>query len=246
MAAEQIQPSIDSSRKIATPKKTERKRHGARNQHRHKFFVKWLIETFALSEDDGESPTHHILDVAGGKGEVSARLAMCHRRSVVMVDPRPADIVHCFESLVLPKIPKKWREKLESQSRQDDNFIERTIERRFRQLVTTFEESTLEESVELREAVEQASLIVGLHADGATEAIVDAAMRYRKPFVVVPCCVFPNFFRQREVFEKDTNKMVPVRSHDQFCDYLLAKDDRFRLEVLPFEGRNIAIWWDGK
>jgi len=105
---------------------------------------------------------------------------------------------------------------------------------------------------------------VGLHADGATEAIVDAALLYRKPFVVVPCCVFPNLFRDRYVrvplvdAPEDggdagqesgarivEEKRVPVRTHEQFCRYLLEKDQRFMREVLPFEGRNVAIWWDG-
>merc|ERR1739841_204185 len=104
----------------------------------------------------------------------------------------------------------------------------------------------------LDEAVKNASLIIGLHSDGATEAIVDAALLYKKPFVVVPCCVFPNLFRERYISTemndatddtimytrerqtvKDDNnqaiteKKVPVRTHDQFCKYLLAKDTRF-------------------
>ena len=98
-------------------------------------------------------------------------------------------------------------------------------------------------------SVESASLIIGLHADGATEAIVDAALIHRKPFVVVPCCVFPNLFRERyiSIFDEASEvKRIPVRSHDQFCKYLLAKDPRFVMEVLPFDGRNVAIWWDGK
>ena len=34
-----------------------------------------------------------------------------------------------------------------------------------------------------------ASAVVGLHPDGATEAIVDFALATGKPFAVVPCCV---------------------------------------------------------
>jgi hypothetical protein len=42
------------------------KRHGARNQHRHKFFIKWLIKTFNIKEDQLlSSQQQHILDVAG-------------------------------------------------------------------------------------------------------------------------------------------------------------------------------------
>jgi len=212
--------------------------------------VKWLLDTFGLSANggsnkEGDDVDMHILDVAGGKGEVAARLAMCHRQRVVMVDPRQADIANCFETLVLPKIPNKWQRRLEEQRAENPDFVKETVDSRFRQLVTAFEERTLAESEELQEAMKKATLIVGLHADGATEPIVDAALQYGKPFVVVPCCVFPNLFRSRRVLDKDTGKMVEVRSHDQFCQYLLAKDPRLRLETLQFNGRNLAIWWDG-
>mmetsp|Transcript_12468 Transcript_12468/g.31396 ORF Transcript_12468/g.31396 Transcript_12468/m.31396 type:complete len:392 (+) Transcript_12468:58-1233(+) len=310
----------------------KKKRHGARNQHRHKFFVKWLISTFDLEqssissistvhsgdsnsiasvgEDKNKSDDNdvsdvkhnpetddcdknatvddknssqdstcatrtsylyqepHILDVAGGRGEVSARLTMCHTQRVVMVDPRPADIVDCFERIVLPKIPNKWQRRLEEQRKGNPDFVQNKVESRFQQLVTTFDSPKImfdmkddnipvptplgsrSDLIELQAAVQHATLIVGLHADGATEAIVDAALKYNKPFVVVPCCVFPNFFPMRRLIidQKDGGppQTIPVRSHEQFCTYLHQKDPRFVMEELPFEGRNIAIWWDGK
>mmetsp|Transcript_16778 Transcript_16778/g.24653 ORF Transcript_16778/g.24653 Transcript_16778/m.24653 type:complete len:156 (+) Transcript_16778:1-468(+) len=96
----------------------------------------------------------------------------------------------------------------------------------------------------LHQAIQNASLILGIHADGATEAIVDAALMYNKPFMVVPCCVFPSLFQTRMVKDED-GVTRHVRSHDQFCRYLVQKDDRLKMEVLPIEGRNVAIWWDG-
>jgi hypothetical protein len=232
-----------------TPQKgrdPNRKRHGARNQHKMKYFVKWLLDTFpdAATTDNDETATH-ILDVAGGKGELAARLCMCHLQSVVMVDPRPADVADCFESLVLPKIPKKWQQRLEERRANNPNVVVDTIQERFRQLVMPLDEHTLSTSTDLQEAVRDARLLVGMHADGATEGIIDAALLYKKPFVVVPCCVFPNLFRERRVLNEEGNS-VSVRTHEQFCRYLLEKDSRFRMEVLPFEGRNVAIWWDGQ
>jgi hypothetical protein len=259
-------------------KQVQKKRHGARNQHRHKIFVKWLTEKFDLEESrsvssnatsatipsshvnmkdcaDGnrksiddkcgiesnaktdshagdndttgasrdkydsvnqncdsvtttidQHRTSHILDVAGGKGEVSARLTMCHQQRVTMVDPRPADIVDCFERIVLPKIPKKWQQRLNNQREANSDFVRDTIESRFRQLETTFDLDKImidwnedtgwssspntpgsqQDLKELQDAIQDATIILGLHADGATEAIVDAALKYRKPFVVVP------------------------------------------------------------
>ena len=43
--------------------------------------------------------------------------------------------------------------------------------------------------VHLNKSVAQ-HVIIGMHPDQATESIVDMALKYRKPFAVVPCCVF--------------------------------------------------------
>jgi hypothetical protein len=262
MAAAEDDASVSNSlvSDDPAPKKgrnPDRKRHGARNQHKMKYFVRWLLDTFpdvATSESTGSSDndettttttTTHILDVAGGKGELAARLCMCHSLSVVMVDPRPANVAHCFESLVLPKIPKKWQQRLEERSASNPNVVVDTVQERFRQLVMPMDDHTVATSTDLQQAVRDARLLVGMHADGATEAIIDAALLYKKPFVVVPCCVFPNLFQERRVSDDEGN-LVPVRTHEQFCRYLQEKDARFQMEILPFEGRNIAIWWDGQ
>jgi hypothetical protein len=38
---------------------------------------------------------------------------------------------------------------------------------------------------------------VGMHPDQATEAIADFAIAHRKPFAIVPCCVFPQLHPER-------------------------------------------------
>ena len=256
----------------AKSNKPKKKRHGARNQHRHKNMTKWIVHTFPQSIQQAKEvlipaagtiesaathtkDTHHILDVAGGKGELSARLTLCHTLNVRMVDPRPADIYECFHKLVYRSLPKKWQQRINSQ---DPAAIQSVVHRRFSQFVKCFPMDggetiqEIEQDEELKHAVEKSTLMIGMHADGATEAIVDIAIHYRKPFVVVPCCVFPNLFRHRQVPVWDDAdpsvvlKMVPVRDHEQFCQYLALKDSHFHVEILPFEGRNTAIWWDGK
>lgn len=252
-------------------------RHGARNQHRHKHFVKWILSRFPhiLNEcfDDGANTETenilHILDIAGGKGELSSRLCLCHSLRVKMVDPRQADIASVYMKDVIPKLPNKWQDSLHNRLKSDPSFVNNLLKRRFEQLVIPFDTPNYGNCVEMTEsdrkdwfqskmspvlhdAVQNSTLIIGLHADGATEAVVDAALFYNKPFVVVPCCVFPNLFNNRVVTVEDgdddggTTKQIPVRTHEQFCDYLLQKNVRFKREILPFKGRNIAIWWDGK
>jgi len=291
--------SYKERRKMNNP---NRKRHGARNQHKTKHFVKWLQETFPrqlgcdADEGNSNSSNHHrcrhessdqpqqqqkqkqgpILDVAGGKGELSARLCVCCNREVILVDPRPSDPLGTFESAVLKTIPKKWQDRLAAKVEGNPDFLPDLFRDRFEHRASYFDDATLREDPGLADAVRRSCLVVGLHADGATEPIVDAALEHGKPFVVVPCCVFPNLFPHRRVvvvcnrgvgdvrIEADEKKghhgnddgngamgtaqateSVPVRTYEDFCLYLSQKDPRLKTSVLPFEGRNVAIWWDG-
>ena len=225
-----------------------RRRHGSRNQHRHQKFCKWLVETFDfLKKND------IIVDVGGGKGELASRLAICHQFQVILIDPRPANVLETFQTLVLPKLPKKHQERIQTKSCEDPHFLEDVLQQRVQQLELFMTHKTLATNSQLRQSIQKAKLIIGLHSDGATECIVDAAILYRKPFVVVPCCVFPNFFPDRYVFTtRDNGERIPhpVRTHPQFCDYLLQKCNDsllvFQQKQLPLEGRNVAIYWDGK
>jgi hypothetical protein len=252
----EVQQSYKDRRKLQNP---QRKRHGARNHDKSKLFVRWLEEVFpnqlrsCESDDDGgggkgDDDTVQkdlILDVAGGKGELAARLCVCHRRHVILIDPRPCNIEGVFETTVLRLLPKIYQERFEKRKKSEPNFVSDLFQSRFRQLTQYFDSESIESNPEIREAIRRCSLMIGLHADGATEAIVDAALRYGKPFCVVPCCVFPTLFPQRFVVADDGVTQVPVRTHEQFCAYLLGKDPRFRQSTLPFEGRNVCIWWDG-
>jgi hypothetical protein len=228
------------------------KRHGARNQNRHKVFVRWLLQRFdhILFHDinpRGDNDNVYILEVAGGgKGELATRLSICHKVKVLIVDPRQADISKCFEEVVLKSLPKKWQQNYLQQSISNPKFLEETIDRFvLDQQLRYFDASSVNQCTILEEAVKNASLLIGFHADGATEDIVNVALRYNKPFVVVPCCVFPNFFPNRFLVSHSFEEKVPVRSYEQFCTYLHEKDSRFIMETLPFQGRNVAIWWAG-
>ena len=76
-------------------------------------------------------------------------------------------------------------------------------------------------------------LIVGFHPDQATEPCIDLARVLGIPYCVVPCCVFPSEFPDRRVRQaatpkdtedtRDEETMVPVRTYQQFLDYLQAK-----------------------
>ena len=65
----------------------------------------------------------------------------------------------------------------------------------------------------------QADVIIGLHPDEATDDIIEMSMKYFKPFICVPCCVFPNKFPNRKL--KSSGKTV--RQHDELIEYIMEK-----------------------
>ena len=71
----------------------------------------------------------------------------------------------------------------------------------------------------------------------ATEHLVQFAMLTRKPFAVVPCCVFPNDFPERRW------DGAPVRKYEDFINYLVSlAPDSIAVEQLLIEGRNKVVY----
>lgn len=89
----------------------------------------------------------------------------------------------------------------------------------------------------VQKLVTECSLIVGLHPDQATEAIVDFALRWNKGFAIVPCCVYHKQFPRRRL------DGAPVTTYQQFVAYLTAKaPDRIKTATLDFEGKNLVLY----
>lgn len=211
-------------------------RHGARNQHKAKIIVQWLQQTFPSLQN--------VLDVCGGgRAELAVRMALCvPGTTVTVVDPRPPTRLETCQSRVIPKLPKKWQQRLWTQEENRPGFLRDLLEDRIRHLELWWTEETVRENAELQAALQDCDVVVGIHSDGATELLIDVALAHGKPFCVMPCCVFPNFFPQRRL-TLDDGSGKPVRSYEDFCQYLLQKDERLQSSVLGFPGRNVAIWW---
>jgi len=81
------------------------------------------------------------------------------------------------------------------------------------------------------------SLFVGFHPDQATEPVVDLAIYLRKPFAVVPCCVFPSDRRlSQNIADGDRSpEEIRVRTYDNFVCYLKRKHKKMRVAELPFD-----------
>lgn len=94
----------------------------------------------------------------------------------------------------------------------------------------------LDVNEQILKCLHEAACIVGMHSDQATESILDAALALKKPFAILPCCVFSNEFPNRIL-----NGRL-VKSYDDFLKYLSLKDSRIRIDYLPFVGRNKVLY----
>ncbi len=68
-----------------------------------------------------------MLDIAGGKGELTARLTMCQSIPVILIDPRKAHVERCYTDLVYKSLPKKWQQRVSQQIKEEPNFVRTTL-----------------------------------------------------------------------------------------------------------------------
>jgi hypothetical protein len=107
-----------------------------------------------------------------------------------------------------------------------------------------FDDGTAARDPRSARLLDAARIVVGLHPDQATEAIVAFALARGLAFAVAPCCVFADLFAERRLRDG-----TPVRTYDQFCQYLvdLAADSGAAVEIdhMCVAGRNKVIFSRG-
>ena len=217
---------------------------------RARVFVDWLVETFGaetLSKGSG------VLDVAGGRGDVSFELHTKRGITCTLVEPRPRK---------LNKAQHKWLKTRNNNPRRalfEDGVLEDVWGYDWG-LVEPLSAATPTEPIfQLCEQVRDmftpdnwhkfadCSVVLGMHPDEATESIVDFAKKFGKPFAVVPCCVFPALFPDRHVTRIDSNDgtnddpRVPVTERRQLVRWL-ANKTKGDVAHLGFEGANAVVY----
>jgi hypothetical protein len=174
----------------------------------------WLVETYGTAL---LSAARGVVDVAGGKGKLAIELSAVHRIPSTVVDP----------AVRKKRISSRDAKRLRKAAVAVPAHIAALFDAR-----GAFAE-------EHRALLSGASCLVGMHPDQATEAIVDAALRFGTPCAVVPCCVFAGLAPERRLRGGGA-----VRTYDEFVQYLLEKDPRMCRATLPFEGRNVVVFRD--
>lgn len=185
-----------------------------RSSQRARIFASWLVQTYGAERLRAGSG---VLDVAGGRGDVAFELqAVCGIRATV-VDPRA---------------PQPRKEHYRHLAAHPDAMPAAHVRARF--------DEAFAASAEHAGLVRSASLIVGMHPDEATGAVVEIAAALRVPFAVVPCCVFARAFPQR-VRPSDG---APVSSHEDLLEWLASRTAPGEANscFLPFAGKNRVVY----
>lgn len=210
--------------------------HTSKKSHaqRAMVFAQWIQQTYG---DDVLQNGKGLLDIAGGKGEVSMFLSHGYNVPCTVVEPE------------LRRKPRHWvgriRRLTNRMVRGEDPASttpvsdEWPFEREPVYMTTYLDDAFLRDHADI---IDNSALLIGLHADQATEPIVDTALKLGKSFAVIPCCVFSNEFPDRRLLNGQ-----PVATTEDFIQYLCEKDTRIQRAFLGFEGKNVVVylkvWW---
>lgn len=207
----------------------------ADRKERHRIFAEWLVKTYGA---DFLSTGSGVLDVAGGNGVLGDELWKFGVKSTLL-DPNPRCNIRTANFEVISKpLVGNGSELTETENRDGIKAD------------STTDASKEEERQRIRRIIQTCSIIVGMHPDEATEAVIDMSLRLGKPFAILPCCVFRNLNEDRQKRRKQKQEenggMDPSRSYSTFCHYLLIDKApagiSFKAVNLLFEGRNKVIY----
>jgi hypothetical protein len=255
--------------------------HSSKTNPREKgnIFVQFILDKMknrSKSNDGGSKDTQSdvieqlnsgtgVLDIAGGGGHVSLAFSLCGIQSTI-IDPRDT----CG---ILPKRDRKhYRRLLKKKSHAtvpfqihrawfggkmngadsdfsggNDNDSIPTCG------IISSNSMDTEDTNNLPSIMKNPSLIVAMHPDEATESVVDWAILHKKPFFVVPCCVFSRLFPNRTIpiLSNDNNgggdvtQFKLVETTDDFIQYFMNKYTYIKMSTLKMDGANRCIYYTG-
>jgi len=165
----------------------------------------------------------HVIDVAGGRGDVSAALIRTGQAATATCVEPVARVSHDDSDAKADDAKAADA----THSRVVDDEATRAV--KHINAYVNFPKNC----PEVEKALETATIIVAMHPDEATEAAVCLAASKRIPFAVVPCCVFPSLFARRRQFWlfDPRERRKQVNTHATFVEYLVRRARKLGVEA---------------
>eukprot|EP00793_Prasinoderma_coloniale_P005357 PRCOL_00004765-RA len=175
-----------------------------------------------------------VLDVAGGRGELSFELLNLNGVDAVVIDPRPGNVAPLHK-----KFHNGWYHR--NKARAPYNTIPRAERSSSPRRVRAFFAPELWKTEAGQAGAEREPRTnEGRRAmlrNEATDWVLDYALEHDLPFAVVPCCVHWKAFPSRQVDGK------PVRTIDDLIEYLKRRGGPGTLTAeLDFEGQSTVVY----
>jgi hypothetical protein len=264
-AATQLKLRMSSSSSVEVPNKTssgddintEGHEHssvtsgGLMEKSKHNLvFTQWLLDTFGVERLRAEG--RGVCDIAGGRGLIALELVLRHDITATLVEPKPFRPNSSYRKRI-----KKWLKRrrntdntcsevstpiTENESGLCDSSTKQQECDQDEWPIKIFQEefhglndnATSEEVVR---AVTESGILLAMHPDQATGAVLETALTLQKPFAVVPCCVFSRQFPHRL-----TPTGTTVSTYEELCDWIQAQGSGIERAILPFHGRNVVLY----
>ena len=221
--------------------------HCMKDKGKHNIvFTRWLLATFGDRLKGGKHGTG-VCDIAGGRGLIALELTLNYNIQSILIEPKPLNLNSTSRKRI-----KKWYKKHDNDhedivSSTKTNLINNAHNVPKKDTSMTIPIVHLQSEFyciesglntdEVMQAVEGCSVLLAMHPDQATGAVVEAAIKLGKPFAIVPCCVFA-----RQFPERFTPSGSVVSSYEDLCDWIQAQHADIRRDILPFHGRNVVLY----
>mmetsp|Transcript_96047 Transcript_96047/g.299104 ORF Transcript_96047/g.299104 Transcript_96047/m.299104 type:complete len:413 (+) Transcript_96047:107-1345(+) len=206
--------------------------------HRSSIFAQWLIDKFGM-----ELLRRGVVDVAGGRGDLSFELSVKRGIPCTVVDARchGEELAPCaWPDWQLSRGQRLWLQANVPGLRGFKACQAHVASCQLRQCRAVIESTWQEKRSRWAEVLAGAGIVVGMHPDQATGGAVELACEFELPFAVVPCCIFSDEFPDRMLGSGPDARCV--RTHDDLVAWLQLCSPGSEKDFLNFRGKNCVVF----
>jgi hypothetical protein len=229
-SGQRVEPPPPAAAAAADDNTKSSHRRKIKKDNRASTFAALLVREFGL---DGLRRGAGVVDVAGGSGELSFELAVRWGVPCTIIDPRGQGVhltsrhkrLLASRAANAAMIPAAWAAASPLARQLAREWGDYTPANAMH--IKRWFNASLMDDPAVASLLRDCSVVVGLHPDQATGAIVDCGLVLKKPWAVVPCCVFPSLFPGRLA----PGDGKPVRTTEALVEHLMGRAAEAEAEV---------------